>query len=246
MIRTLIRILITLSLCHCLVAAEEAPTIHMIGDSTMADKPRMDYPERGWGQLFREFVIAPATVNNQARNGRSTKSFIIEHLWDKTLASIKPGDWVIIQFGHNDQKVENAQVYTDPHGAYCDNLRRFVRETRAKSAHPVIATSVVRRKWDENGVFQDTLGDYPAAARALADEENVPLLELHDLTFKMESEAGADGSKGFHFSKDDTHFSETGARAVAALAVSEIRRLKLPLAQWVHDKETVTAVISIH
>jgi lysophospholipase L1-like esterase len=234
MTRHVLSILLAFSLGPPVVAAQEAPVIHMIGDSTMADKERLDFPERGWGQLFREFVIAPATVNNQARNGRSTQSFIHERRWDHTLASIKPGDWVIIQFGHNDQKVENPKGYADPDGSYRENLRRFVRDARAKSAHPVIATSVVRRRWAKDGTFQDTLGAYPAAARAVAAEEKVPLLELHGLTMKMETDAGPEGSKRFHFDKDDTHFSETGARAVAQLAATEIHRLKLPLARWVH------------
>lgn len=210
-----------------------APTIHMIGDSTMANQARLDLPERGWGQLFSQFVIAPAKLDNRALNGCSSKSFIAEHQWDKLLASLKPGDWVIMQFGHNDQKADQPGVFADAKEAYRDNLRRFVRETRAKSAFPVIATPVVRRRWDAQGGFVDTLGDYPAAARAVAEEEKVPLLELHDLTLKMESQAGPEGSKRFHFTGDDTHFSETGAREVSELAAAEIHRLKLPLARWI-------------
>lgn len=234
------RIFIALVSLLCLgrLNAEEAaaPTIHMIGDSTMADKPRLDLPERGWGQLFPEFVIPPAKVDNRSANGRSTLSFIKEKRWEKVLASLKPGDWVIIQFGHNDQKVDRPGTYAAADGEYRDNLRRFVRETREKSAFPVIATPVVRRKWDSDGKFIDTLGNYPAAARAVAMEEKVPLLELHDLTLKMESGAGVEGSRKFHFTGDDTHFSEAGARGVAALAAEEIHRLKLPLARWIRLK----------
>ncbi|MES2475993.1 MAG: rhamnogalacturonan acetylesterase [Verrucomicrobiota bacterium] len=216
------------------LAAENsaAPTLYLIGDSTMADKPRMDLPERGWGQLFAEFIVAPATLDNRALNGRSTLSFIQEKHWAAVLRSLQPGDWVIIQFGHNDQKADKPKQYAAADGTYRDHLRRFIAETRKKQTHPILATSVVRRKW-ENGTFIDTLGEYPAAARAVAAEENVPLLELHDLTFKMESSAGVEGSKKFHFPGDDTHFSETGAREVAALAAAEIHRLKLPLMKWV-------------
>lgn len=191
------------------------------------------FPERGWGQLFPEFVIPPAKVDNHAQNGRSSKSFIREKRWEKVLASLKPGDWVIIQFGHNDQKADKSGTYAAADGEYRDNLRRFVRETREKSAFPIIATSVVRRRWDADWKFTDTLGEYPAAARAVAEEEKVPLLELHDLTLHMETDAGVEGSKKFHFKGDDTHFSETGARGVSALAAAEIHRLKLPLARWV-------------
>ena len=205
----------------------------MIGDSTMAEKSRPDHPERGWGQLFREFVIPPAKLQNRALNGRSTKSFIAEKHWAQTLDTLQPGDWVIIQFGHNDQKADKPELHTEPAGSYRENLLRFIRETRAKSAHPVLATSVVRRRWDSNGEFIDTLGDYPAATRALAAAEKVPLLELHTLTLRMESEAGIEGSKRFHFPGDDTHYSENGAAATAALAAAEIHRLNLPLAKWI-------------
>ncbi|MBN8460185.1 MAG: hypothetical protein J0M04_20350 [Verrucomicrobia bacterium] len=216
----------------CSAAKPSAPTIHLIGDSTMADKPRADLPERGWGQLFPEVVIAPAKVDNQARNGRSTRSFIAERRWQQVVASLKPGDWVIIQFGHNDQKADNPKVFAAADTDFRANLRKFVAETRAKSAHPVIATPVVRRRWTADGKFADTLGAYPAAARAVAEETGTPLLDLHDLTLKMESEAGVEGSKRFHFSGDDTHYSETGAREVASLAAAEVHRQKLPLARW--------------
>ncbi len=225
---TLVSLLCVIRLC-----AEDAPTIHMIGDSTMADKPRLDLPERGWGQLFPEFVMPPAKVDNHALNGRSSKSFINEKRWETVLASLKPGDWLIIQFGHNDQKADKPGTYAAADGEYRDNLRRFVRETREKSAFPIIATPVVRRKWDADGKFIDTLGKYPAAARAVSEEEKVPLLELHDLTLKMESGAGVEGSMRLHFKGDDTHFSETGAREVSALAAAEIHRLRLPLARWI-------------
>lgn len=222
-----------LCLCRLSAGGTDAPTIYMIGDSTMADKPKLDLPERGWGQLFPEFVISPAKVDNHALNGRSSKSFINEKRWEKVLVSLKPGDWVIIQFGHNDQKADKPASYAAAEGEYRDHLRRFVRETRAKSAFPVIATPVVRRRWDADGKFTDTLGEYPAAAREVAAEEKVPLLELHDLTMKMESGAGVEGSKKFHFTGDDTHYSEAGARGVSALAAAEIHRLKLPLARWI-------------
>lgn len=226
--------LVSLLCLGCLKAeGTDAPTIHMIGDSTMADKPKLNLPERGWGQLFPEFVIPPAKADNRAANGSSSKTFIKERSWEKLLGSIQPGDWVIIQFGHNDQKADKPGTYAAADGEYRDNLRRFVRETRGKSAFPIIATPVVRRRWDADGKFIDTLGEYPAAARAVAEEEKVPLLELHDLTLKMESGAGVEGSKRLHFKGDDTHFSEAGAREVSALAAAEIHRLKLPLARWI-------------
>ncbi len=228
--------------------ADTAPVIHLAGDSTMADKPNPSYPERGWGQLFREFVRAPARVENHAKNGRSTKSFIDEGRWDALIKQLQPGDWVIIQFGHNDEKADKPAVYAAPHGAYRENLLRFVQETRAHGGHPVLATSVARRKWSEAGELQPTHGEYPDVVRALAAEEKVPLLELEKLTSDLEREFGVEGSKKLHLwfaaneipsvtkeLKDDTHYSELGARRVAALAAAEIARLGLPLAAWLQN-----------
>ncbi len=225
--------------------AAEGPVIHLIGDSTMADKPNLAHPERGWGQLFPEFVRPPARVVNHAKNGRSTKSFIAEGRWDTVLAALRPDDWVIVQFGHNDEKINKPAVGTAPHGAYRDNLLHFINDTRARGAHPVLATSVARRKWNDAGQLVPTHGDYPAVVRALAAEEKVPLLELENLTTALEREFGEEGSKKLHLwfpagsipgvakeLKDDTHYSELGARRVAALAADEIRRLRLPLAEW--------------
>ena len=231
-------------------AADTAPTIFIAGDSTAANKlKRAPHPERGWGQLFKEFVVAPAKLDNRAKDGRSTKSFIDEQLWSQLVADLKPGDWVILQFGHNDEKLDKPALGAPARGAYRDNLLRFIREIRAHGANPVLATSVARRKWDEAGArLVDTHGDYPVVVRELAAEEKVPLLELNRLTSRMEEEAGVEGSKKFHLwfapgensavakgIQDDTHYSELGARRVAALAAAEIHRMKLPLAEWVKD-----------
>ena len=224
-----------------------APILYIAGDSTAANKSKPAHPERGWGQLLPEFVIPPARVDNRAQNGRSTKSFIDEKRWEKLVSDLRPGDWVIIQFGHNDEKLDKPAVGAPARGAYRDNLLRFIREVREKNAHPVLATSVVRRRWDETGAkLVDTHGEYPVVVREIAAEEKVPLLELNRLTARMEEEAGVEGSKKFHLwfapgelpavpkgVQDDTHYSELGARRVAALAAAEIHRLELPLAAWI-------------
>jgi lysophospholipase L1-like esterase len=225
-----------------------APTLHLIGDSTMADKPKEPAnPETGWGQALPALLKPEAgRVVNYAMNGRSTKSFIDEGRWTKVVAALQPGDFVIIQFGHNDEKADKPAVYAAPRGAYQDNLRRFVREARAHGATPLLATPVARRKWNERGELVDTHGDYPAALRAVAAAENVPLLELNRLTTELERSHGVEGSKRLHLHyaagvyarwpeavKDDTHFSEYGAARVAALAVQEWLRLGLPLTAWV-------------
>ncbi len=223
-----------------------APTIYLIGDSTMADKPNLEHPERGWGQLFKEFVREPATVENHAVNGRSSKSFIDEGRWTIVQENLQPGDWVIIQFGHNDEKSASPERYTTPQGSYRENLIRFVVETRARGAHPVLATSVARRKWDAAGhALVPTHGDYPDVVRALAKREDVPLLEMEWATTQLEESLGVEGSKQLHLwfepgenpaapdgIKDDTHYSEMGARRVAAIAANLISRQQLDLATW--------------
>jgi lysophospholipase L1-like esterase len=225
-------------LCFCLTAngfcAEpEIPTIHLVGDSTMSDKPKLELPERGWGQLFREFVKPTARVQNHA---------VVDEL--------KPGDWVIIQFGHNDEKSEDPTRYTRPDGEYRQNLERFVRETRAGGGHPVLATSVVRRRWSEDGKIVDTHGEYPKMVRRVAEEQKVPLLDVQKLTAELEERHGVEGSKKLHLwfapgehpllkkgLQDDTHYSEFGARAVANLAAKEIIRQKLPLAELLQNRD---------
>jgi DNA sulfur modification protein DndE len=226
------------------VTSNAAPRVFMIGDSTMANKP-LDLPERGWGMALGQFLVDPAMVQNHAVNGRSTKSFIDEGRWDKVLADLKDGDFVIIQFAHNDEKKEDPKRYADPATSFRDNLRRFIRETRAKGGSPLLATPVCRRKFDATGKLVDTHGDYPAAVRAVAAAEKVPLLDLERATAKWLQAAGDTASRKFFMwiepgahpkipdgRKDDTHFVEAGAKAVAELAVNEIRAQKLPLAKW--------------
>jgi len=222
------------------------PRLHLIGDSTMADKPTdPPNPEHGWGQMLPAFFRDPAMVVNHAVNGRSTKSFIDEGRWQQVLAELRPGDYVLIQFGHNDEKTGDPKRGTTPYGTYADNLRRFIRETRARGATPLLATPVARRKWDAQGRLVDTHGEFPDAMRRVALEEHVPLLELQKLTAEMEEQAGVEGSKKIHLwikpgeyarlpdgRQDDTHYSEYGATRVAELAVQEMRRLGLPLAAW--------------
>jgi DNA sulfur modification protein DndE len=226
------------------VTSNAAPRVFMIGDSTMANKP-LDLPERGWGMALGQFLVDPAMVQNHAVNGRSTKSFIDEGRWDKVLADLKDGDFVIIQFAHNDEKKEDPKRYADPATAFRDNLRRFIRETRARGGSPLLATPVCRRKFDATGKLVDTHGDYPAAVRAAAAAEKVPLLDLERATAKWLQAAGDTASRKFFMwiepgahpkipdgRKDDTHFVEAGAKAVAELAVNDIRAQKLPLAKW--------------
>jgi len=210
----------------------------------MANKERdTPNPEYGWGEMLPRFFRDPTIVVNHAANGRSTKSFRDEGRWKKLVDALEPGDWVIIQFGHNDEKSKDPTRFTKPYVEFAQNLREFIADVRAKGAHPILATSVVRRKWTADGTaLVDTHGDYVPAARAVAKEQDVPLLEMNRLTAELETGHGREGSKRLHLWikpgvyqrkpegwKDDTHYSAYGADRVAALAVQEIIRLGLPL-----------------
>jgi DNA sulfur modification protein DndE len=225
-------------------AANHPPQVLLAGDSTMADKP-LDLPERGWGMALGAFFQPGVVVKNHAMNGRSTRSFIDEGRWQKLLDETHPGDVVIIQFGHNDEKVEDPKRGTDPKTTFPENLRRFVRDVRAKQATPILATPVCRRKFDAAGKLVLTHGAYPDAIRAVARAENVPLLELEHATAAWLRATGDAPSRKFFMwiepgqfakipdgRKDDTHFVATGATKVAELAAAEIREQKLPLARW--------------
>jgi lysophospholipase L1-like esterase len=237
-------LLLVLPLIASVVTVHAAPRIYMIGDSTMANKP-LNLPERGWGMALGAFFQEGVTVENHAVNGRSTRSFIDEGRWEKVRTALAPGDFVIIQFAHNDEKKEDPVRYTNPATTFRDNLRRFIAETRARKAIPILATPVARRKFDPSGKLIDTHGLYPDAVRAVAKEKKVPLLDLTQSTATWLQAAGDEPSRRFFMwiepgmypeipygRKDDTHFVEAGATKVAELAVAEIRRQKLPLTRW--------------
>ena len=227
-----------------LAAAPTAPRIHLIGDSTMANKP-LDLPERGWGMSFAALVKPPAAVDNHAMNGRSTKSFIDEGRWEKVRAALQPGDFVVIQFAHNDEKQEDPTRFADAATTFRDNLRRFIREARAQGAEPLLATPVCRRRFDAHGKLVDTHGAYPEAVRIVARETGVPLLDLERATARWLQAIGDAASRRFFMwfapgehpripegRQDNTHFVAAGADKVAELAAQEIRAQKLPLAAW--------------
>lgn len=216
-------------------------TIFMIGDSTMADKPTEDNPERGWGQIFPRFFDSTVIIENHAVNGRSTRSFLNEKRWEPIVSKLKPGDYVFIQFGHNDEKKEKVDRYTPPED-YRKNLIKFVTETLEKKAQPVLCTPIVRRRFDKDGKFYDEHGVYPKIVREVAAEYNVPLIDMHKKSEQLVTKLGVENSKeiflwikpGVYKSlpdgkEDNTHFSEYGAMKMAELAVEGLIELKSDL-----------------
>src|ERR1700761_6226786 len=150
----------TVTICAALLLAafippENKTKIWLIGDSTMTDKEIKAYPETGWGMPFEHFFDSTIVVDNRAKNGRSTKSFIAEGLWAKVFDELQEGDYVLIQFGHNDEGKEKIGRYTTPE-EFSENLTRYVNETRSKKAIPVLITPVARRQFDSAGQVKES------------------------------------------------------------------------------------------
>jgi len=215
-------------------------TIWLIGDSTMSIKETKAYPETGWGMPFVYFWDSTVTIDNRAMNGRSTRTFMEEKRWDPVVANMKEGDYVFIQFGHNDE-VPSKKSYV-PEKDFKINLIKYITDTRSKKANPILVTPVARRKFDSTGHIQETHAAYAQIVRDVAKENNVPLIDLSEKSKILYQQLGPDVSKhlfnylmpGEHPNypegkQDDTHFSELGARKIAEIVLAEIKNLKLEL-----------------
>jgi DNA sulfur modification protein DndE len=223
---------------------EPKVTIFLIGDSTMANKRPEDSPETGWGQVFSQYFDHSIEIQNHAVNGRSTKSFRALGHWDKVLPQLKKGDWVLIQFGHNDSKKDDTTRFADAQTDYRQNLARYIQEIRSKGANPVLITPVARRKFDESGSFIDQHGEYPTVVKEVAKQLKTPLIDLHQKSQKIIEQHGIGGSKSIfmHFEggiypkfkdrkEDNTHFSPYGASLIASVVADEIKKLPLDWAK---------------
>lgn len=233
-----------------MAVASESPVVrlHLAGDSTMADKHPKDFPETGWGTPFATFFGDALQVINYAQNGRSTRSFRDEGLWDQLLAAIQPGDWVIIQFGHNDEAKHKRERYSTP-GQFEANLTQFVREVRERNATPVLATPVTRRKFSGDRIVE-THPLYSERVASVAKAQNILLLDLDTITRDWFSAQGDAASRlrfmhlapGDHPNypvgvSDNTHFNELGAREVAQLVLRVLRLQKHPLIQYLRTPD---------
>lgn len=223
--------------------AQKSPiTVYLAGDSTMAEKRAEKRPETGWGERFQEyFDPAKVRVENHAQNGRSTRTFISENRWQTIVDKLKKGDYVFVQFGHNDQSKEKVDRYTPP-ADYRKNLIRFIADVRAKDAVPVLLTPVMRRKFDAEGKFVDQHGVYPGIVREVAKEQKAALIDMHQSSEKVLVGYGAEESKKLFLQlqpgenpnypngvNDNTHFNGRGAEEMARLAVAGIREQKIGL-----------------
>jgi lysophospholipase L1-like esterase len=209
--------------------------IFIAGDSTASIKDVKAYPETGWGMPFVYFWDSTVTVVNKAKNGRSTKSFKNEGLWKQIMDESSGGDYVFIQFGHNDEVPTKSNATTEPE--FKNNLKQYVTETRSKNAIPVLLTPMARRNFDSlSGKIKGTHDVYAQIIRDVAKEEKVVLFDMDKLTQALYQHFGVENSKLLFLQlkpaehpnypggkEDNTHFSELGARLVAQLVLQEIR-----------------------
>ncbi len=224
--------------------ADDAVTVYIAGDSTVTDQAKE--PWSAWGQMLPRFFKRGVAIANHAESGESLKSFIGERRLEKILESIKAGDYLFIQFAHNDQKPGGSHV--DPFTTYKETLKFYIDEARKRNAIPVLVTSMHRRNFDAEGKIVNTLGDYPEAMRKLAKEENVPLIDLNAMSKELFEAMGPEGTvKAFvHYPagtfpgqdkelKDNTHFNAYGAYELARCVVASIQTNKLGIAKYLTD-----------
>jgi len=222
----------------------ESLTVHLIGDSTMSEKAPDERPETGWGMPLADRFDAAVTVENYARNGRSTRTFLEQGRWDPVVDVLTENDYVFVQFGHNDDVPTKEQHTTEEN--FVANLEKFVSETREHGAKPVLLTSIARREFDADGVPVDTHETYAELTREVARARDVPLVDMDERSRALLRELGPEESKalfnhlpaGEHPNypdgvTDDTHFSEHGAARMADLVLDGIEDLNLDLTDHV-------------
>ena len=235
----------------CLFAfkpADEKVTIWLVGDSTIAEKLITRYPETGWGMAFQNyFDLSTVTIENRAKNGRSTKTFLAEGSWLPIQQNLKTGDYVFMQFGHNDEgKGESNKYKSTTPDEFKINLVKYIDETKSKNAIPVLITPVSRRYFDTDGYIKQTHEPYSDVIRELAKSQQIILIDLDEMSRKLYQKYGSENSKLLFLDiapnqhpnypngiTDGTHFNEYGARLIAELVLNEIKVQNLPLAKFI-------------
>ncbi|WP_417363870.1 rhamnogalacturonan acetylesterase [Galbibacter sp.] len=220
------------------IKLDSIPTLFLAGDSTVADQDLS--PWASWGQFITQYFNGSIGVANYAASGASLPSFKGRKRWDKILSLIKKGDYVMIEFGHNDEKIKGKGA--GPWASYTALLKAYVTAARSKGGIPILITPLQRRAFDDNGKLKPTHGDYPDAVRAVAKSLSVPLIDLTKMSSVLYESWGAKDSKyGFvHYPKnsfpgqdmelkDNTHFNDFGANEIALCVVQAIKDLDIDL-----------------
>ena len=214
---------------------DDLPVIFVCGDSTICDQPGENFAS--WGQMLPRFFKPDVVVANHGESGESLRGFLGEKRWDKVLSLMKKGDYMIVQMGHNDEKESGPNI-----GAltsFKTDLKRFVADTRAKGATPIIVSPMERRSFDEAGKQKLTHGDYPLAFRQVAQEDKVAFVDLTALSAVFYNTLGADKAylafAGTGTQRDATHHNNYGAYELAKIVVQGLKDNKVDLAQYIVD-----------
>ncbi len=210
--------------------------LFIAGDSTAANKLPNKRPESGWGEYIKDFISPNLEVKNYAENGRSTKSFIAEGRLFQIETEIEEGDFLIIQFGHNDSKPDKER-HTEPDKDYLENLERFATVAVSAHAMPIFISSITRRKFVDGKLDPNAVADYPQAMKAFCEKNNYPFIDMYKISQDIISKMGDEDSKKFHNYllsgendnypegiTDDTHFSPYGAKMYASIIAIELRK----------------------
>ncbi|MET0647893.1 MAG: rhamnogalacturonan acetylesterase [Pyrinomonadaceae bacterium] len=207
---------------------DKAPTLFLLGDSTVCDQPREPY--NSWGQMLTRFFKPGLAVANHAESGESLRSSTGARRLDKVLSLLKPGDYLFIQFGHNDEKErgEGVGAFT----TYKASLRRYVEEARKRGAAVVLVTPMHRRTFDAAGKITDSHGDHDDAVRQVAGEMGVPLIDLHASSKPFYEALGPEESKKAFAPNDGTHHNNYGSYQLARAVVEGVRSNRLPLSKY--------------
>lgn len=211
--------------------ADNVPTLYIAGDSTSTDQP--SEPFNSWGQMLTRFFKPEIAIANHGESGESLNSFIGEHRFNKLMSAIRPGDYLFIQMGHNDQKEkgEGVGAFT----TYAANLKKFVAAAREHGATPVLITSMNRLTFDADGKITNSLGDFPEAVRRVAKEEGVALIDLNAMSKPFYEAMGSVEAHKAFAGKDTTHHSNYGSYELAKCIVEGIRQNRLPIAKLLVD-----------
>ncbi|MBO4476402.1 MAG: hypothetical protein J5737_06755 [Bacteroidales bacterium] len=207
--------------------------ILLAGDSTCTEYGESSAPQEGWGQRLAEALGGDARVENHAHGGESTKSFLNNGRWDALRAGVFGGDLVLIQFGHNERKTDEA-YHTEPYTTYKENLKKMLDDVHERNGVPVLLTSICTRTFNTDGTLRRSLGDYPKAMREVAAETGTPLIDIEEQTYQWLSSLGPEGSVPYYLmdkrdpaAMDNTHLTKEGAQAVAQMVAKGLRSLGL-------------------
>lgn len=224
--------------------------IFWAGDSTVACNKYNTYPQTGIAQAFDRFTRADVIIYNHAVNGRSTKSFMDEGRLDSIAREIVAGDFLFIQFGHNDEKKNDPARYTDPHGRFIENLGAYAATAREKGAHPLFITPVERRTFDENGVLKPSEhAEYVLGMKEAAEKYSVPVVDLFTMSRAFLIKTGDEASKKYYMNlapgevswapdgkKDNSHLRYEGALLYSGMIAEGISKLPEPYSSIVADE----------